>query len=276
MIDESAAKRLASGGSVKRFRHLAYLDVGPPGAAPLFLLHGGTMTARWNWEGTMPALAQRYRVIAPDNPGHGHSANPRPALRYEDMADDVLALAGALEIEHAAFYGFSDGGQIALELAIRQPGFPIALVLSGVLHELTPAYHTAMLEFAGGPDFAEPAWSARQPQLAAECRAHHADWEALAPQIWDLWMRPLDLAPERLGRVSAPTLILTGDRDPFALLEETVALLRLLPGAELAVIPGAAHAYDERFTAAALQFLESHMVPAAAREPAQRMSPAPG
>ena len=223
----------------------------------------------------MPALAQRYRVIAPDNPGHGQSANPRPALRYEDMADDVLALAAALEIERAAFYGFSDGGQIALELAILEPGFPIALVLSGVLHELTPAYHAAMLEFAGAPCFAEPAWSTRQPQLAAECRAHHADWEALAPQIWDLWMRPLELAPERLARVTAPTLILTGDRDPFVPLEETVTFLRRLPGAELAVIPGAAHGYDERFTAAALQFLDRHVAPEPAGEPAQRVSAPP-
>ena len=246
---------------MNRFRHLSYIDAGAADAPPLFLLHGGTMTARWNWEHALPALAERYRVIAPDHPGHGQSANPRPDLRYEDMVSDVLGLAAELAIERAAFYGFSDGGQVALELAIREPHFPLALVLSGVLHELTPEYRAAMLDYAGAPNFAEPAWSARQPQLAAECRAHHADWDALAPQVWELWMRPLSLAPDRLARVTAPALILTGDRDPFVSLEGTVALLRVLPGAELAVIPGAAHGYDERFTAAALQFLSRHVGP---------------
>jgi pimeloyl-ACP methyl ester carboxylesterase len=244
---------------VKRFRHLAYLEAGAPDAPPLFLLHGGTMTARWNWQTELSAFAARYRVIAPDNPGHGDSSNPRPELRYEDMAQDLLDLAAVLRIEHAAFYGFSDGGQIALELAIREPDFPSALVLSGVLHELTPAYRAAMLDFAGAPYFAEPAWSARQPTLAADCRAFHADWDALAPSIWELWMRPLELGKDRLARVAAPALILTGDRDPFVSLEQAVGLLRRLPEAELAVIPDAAHAYDERFTAVALQFLQRHV-----------------
>ena len=260
---------------MKRFRHLAYCEAGAPDAPPLFLLHGGTMTARWNWKTELPAFAAHYRVIAPDNPGHGESANPRPALRYEDMVDDVLGLAAALGIEHAAFYGFSDGGQIALELAIREPDFPRAVVLSGVLHELTPAYHAAMLEFAGAPRFADPEWSARQPELAAECRAHHADWERLAPQVWDLWMRPLELGPERLARISAPVLILTGDRDPFVLLEDTVALLRKLPGAELAVIPQAAHGYDERFSSAALEFLSRH-IPRGEVETMQRVASSAG
>jgi pimeloyl-ACP methyl ester carboxylesterase len=59
--------------------------------------------------------------------------------------------------------------------------------------------------------------------------------------------------------VSSPVLWLAGDRDPFIALEQTVALLRRLPTAELAVVPGAGHHYDERFTAAALHFLGRHV-----------------
>jgi len=72
-------------------------------------------------------------------------------------------------------------------------------------------------------------------------------------------MRPLELPPSRLARVTAPTLLLTGDRDPFVSLEQTVRLMRLLPNAELAVIPAAGHAYDHRFTAAALEFIGRHI-----------------
>lgn len=240
----------------KRFEHLAYLEAGSPSSPALFLLHGGTMTASWNWNEALPVFAQQFHVIAPDTAGHGASANPRADLHYEDIAHDVLNLAHALDIESAAFYGFSDGAQVALELAISEPRFPAALVLSAVLHKLTPVYRAEMLQFAGRDSFAEPAWSAIQPELAAQCNEYHADWAALAPQVWELWMRPPNLPPERLARVTAPTLLLTGDRDRFIALEQTVQLFRLIPGAELAVIPGAGHDYDERFTHAALAFLD--------------------
>jgi len=240
-------------GTVRRgrFEHLAYLEAGA--GEPLFLLHGGTMTAAWNWDGAIPLLAQRFRVIAPDTPGHGSSDNPRDELRYEDVADDVLALAASLGVREAAFYGFSDGAQVALEIALRRPDFPSGLVLNAVLHRLDDEYLRAMEQLVGG--FADAVWRDGQPDVAAECLVRHADWPALAPQVWRLWTRPLDLPAERLATIAAPTLLLTGDRDPFIPLERTVELLRLLPTAELAVVPGAAHAYDERFTRLALDFL---------------------
>ena len=77
----------------------------------------------------------------------------------------------------------------------------------------------------------------------------------LAQQVLDLWSRPLDLPPERLARATAPALVLTGEHDPFVPLEQSEELARLLPRAELAVIPGAGHDYDDRFTQAALAFL---------------------
>jgi pimeloyl-ACP methyl ester carboxylesterase len=237
---------------VKRFRHLAYLDDGT--GEPLFLLHGGTMTAEWNWGETIPALAERFRVVAPDTRGHGASTNPAESLRYEDMVDDVLALAAHLGIERAGFYGFSDGAQVALELALREPSFATRLVLSGVLHELRPAYYEGLRAYLGAESFTDPRWEEAHPRWAAECRERHADWDGLAPQVWELWMRPLDYG-DGLARVSVPALLLTGDRDEFAPVEQTVELFRLMPGAELAVIPGAGHDFGEPFTCAALEFL---------------------
>ncbi len=238
---------------MRRFAHLAYLEAGE--GEPLFLLHGGTMTAEWNWGEALPVFAERFRAIAPDSPGHGESANPRRELRYEDMLDDVLALAAHLGIERAGCYGFSDGAQVALELALRRPDFATRLVLSGVLHRFGPGYLDALRGFLGAESFVDPVWAEARPDWAADCRARHRDWEALAPQVWELWTRPLGYTEEQLGRVAAPTLLLTGDRDPFISVEQTVELFRLIPGAELAVIPGAGHDYGEPFTRAALDFL---------------------
>jgi hypothetical protein len=64
---------------------------------------------------------------------------------------------------------------------------------------------------------------------------------------------------------------LTGDRDPFVSLEQSVELLRLLPCAELPVIPGAGHSYDRRFTRAAEDFLERNSIPGRATHQAARV-----
>jgi pimeloyl-ACP methyl ester carboxylesterase len=245
---------------MRRWSHLAYIEAGSDQSPVLFLLHGGTMTAGWNWAEAMPILARRYRVIAPDSAGHGRSTNPRPDLRYEDMADDVLRLASALGVTRAAFYGFSDGAQVALELATRRPNLPVALVLSAVMYRLTPTYFSSMRAAVGADGYATDGWEHDHPDVAADFRLHHHDWQALAPQIWELWTRSYELAPDRLARVTSPTLLLTGDRDPFVSLEQTVELLRLLPCAELAVIPGAGHSYDHRFTTAAEDFLQRTMI----------------
>jgi pimeloyl-ACP methyl ester carboxylesterase len=242
----------------RRFRHLAYLEAGSPSAPALFLLHGGTMTADWNWSDALPTFTEHYRVIAPDSPGHGRSENPRPRLRYGDIAEDLVMLAVELGLGDAAFYGFSDGAQIALEVGMREPGLPRALVLSAVMHKLTDSYYRGMREFAGSDGFTASAWRTRHPEMAADLSAHHADWEKLAPQIWELWTDPFELPAERLRRISAPTLLLSGDRDRFVAIEQTIELFRLLPTAELAVIPGAGHDYDRRFTQAALDFLAAH------------------
>ena len=96
-----------------------------------------------------------------------------------------------------------------------------------------------------------------------------------APQVWELWTRPLELGKERLAAVSAPTLLLTGDRDPFVSLEQTVALLRMLPSAELAVVPSAGHEFDQRFTTAALSFLARYAVSDLPRRAAAAACPRP-
>jgi pimeloyl-ACP methyl ester carboxylesterase len=88
---------------------------------PLLLIHGGTATSR-SWESHLPAFAEHFRVFAPDSRGHGRTDNPADELGYLLMADDVAALIEALGLQRPLVLGYSDGGQISLELAIRYPG----------------------------------------------------------------------------------------------------------------------------------------------------------
>ena len=102
--------------------------------SPLILLHGG-LGAGSEWELIGARLAERFRVITPDSRGHGRSSNPAGFLSYSLLADDVAALTVALELGSPTVVGWSDGGQVALELAVRHPGAARALIVGGAFPE---------------------------------------------------------------------------------------------------------------------------------------------
>ncbi|MBB4921437.1 alpha/beta fold hydrolase [Kitasatospora kifunensis] len=106
--------------------HLVYRDTGV--GQPVVLLHGGFLDHRM-WDDQVPALAARYRVIAPDTRGHGGSAN---ASRLFRQADDVAALLRHLELGPAVLVGLSMGGGIAVDTALEYPELVRAVVVSGV------------------------------------------------------------------------------------------------------------------------------------------------
>ena len=82
---------------------------------PLVLLHGGTVTLK-SWEKQIPSFAHHFRVIALDSRGHGRTKNPLETMSYRLLADDVAAFIRALELDRPLVCGYSDGGQIALEM----------------------------------------------------------------------------------------------------------------------------------------------------------------
>ena len=91
-------------------------------APPLVLLHGGGSTIETTFGKVLPLLAKSRQVIAFDQQGHGRTADiaDRP-FGFEQSADDAAGLLQHLKIDKADFFGFSNGGNIALQIAIRHP-----------------------------------------------------------------------------------------------------------------------------------------------------------
>src|SRR4051794_8215901 len=85
---------------------------------PIVLIHAG-LISRAIGELLLPALIDDFRVITPDSRGHGRSTNPGGELSYAQLADDVAALITALDLDRIG--GYSDGGQVALEIGARHP-----------------------------------------------------------------------------------------------------------------------------------------------------------
>src|SRR3712207_6152520 len=217
---------------------------------PLLLLHGGTATCR-SWASHLPAFTEYFRVFCPDSRGHGRTDNPAGELGYHAMADDVAALIEALGLLRPLVVGYSDGGQIALELGMRHPGLARALVLGGTQFRFSEAYledARALLRIAEGEEVDPEKLEREHPDFVDYLREAHGHvygpgyWKTYVKQIASLWLTPLRYAPGDLASITDPVLILTGDRDGVAT-EESVELFRLLPNAELAVAPGSDHSF---------------------------------
>jgi pimeloyl-ACP methyl ester carboxylesterase len=101
---------------------------------PVILLHGGLGNAD-HWANQVPALADHFQVIAIDSRGQGRSTRTRAQVSYDVMAGDVLAVMDHLGLPRAAFVGWSDGGEIALKLAIDHPERVSKLFVVGANYE---------------------------------------------------------------------------------------------------------------------------------------------
>jgi len=236
---------------------------------PLLLIHGGTATCK-AWASHLPAFTEHFQVFTPDSRGHGRTDNPVGELGYRMMADDVTALIEALGLRRPLVLGYSDGGQIALELGMRYPGLTRALVLGGTQFRFSEAYLEAtrrLLGIADGEEVGPEKLERDQPDFVDYLREAHGHvygpgyWKTYVKQIASLWLTPLSYTSEDLASITDPVLLLVGDRDG-ACTEEAPELFRLLPNAELAVAPASDHGFIEAkaglFDALALDFLVRH------------------
>src|SRR4051794_6712890 len=206
---------------------------------PLVLLHGGLCTNA-TWRAQAPVFAERFRVLAPERRGHGHTADVDGPLRYDDMATDTIEFLDRMVGGAAHIVGWSDGGIVGLLVAIRRPDLVRKLVVIGTNFDVTGLV-------AGGADLfkhMDPAGDEtamfRQPYEA--CSPDGAEhWPVLFAKFVTMATTEPHIDLADLRRISAPTLIVVGD-DDIVTLEHTVALFRAIANAELAVVPGTSHA----------------------------------
>jgi len=206
---------------------LFWLDTGT--GRPLVLLHGGFADHRM-WDAQLPALASRYRVIAPDARGHGRSANATEPFR---LADDLAALLRHLDTGPAILVGVSMGASIAVDTALEHPELVSAVVVTGAgtsepyftdpwtLQALT-TWHSAMAAgdldasvegfalFAAGPhrtlDDLDPGVVDRLRRMARDTMSKHTTDE---PNL----LVPVSGTWERAAKIDVPVLAIHGAID---------------------------------------------------------------
>lgn len=207
------------------------------GTPPLILLHGGGSTIETSFGKVLPALARNRQVIAFEQQGHGHTADIDRPFTFEQSAEDTAALLQYLKIREADFFGYSNGGHIAIEIALRHPVLVRRLVVESIMFNRE----------GSDPAFWESFKQVKLDDMPLELREAYLE---AAPHPENLPMffaksvqRMLDFkgwTPEDIRSIKAPTLVIVGDRD-IVRPEHAVLMFRLLPDARLAILPGTDH-----------------------------------
>jgi pimeloyl-ACP methyl ester carboxylesterase len=187
----------------------------------------------WSYSGAISGLTQNRQWIAVDLQGHGHTADIDRPMTIEQYADDIAALLKYVQIDQADFFGDSVGGTLAVTMAVRHPEL-VRRVVSYAGSFVPPPRGVAL-------------------GLTADCdavRRQRENYKKVAPDPdhWPtLFAKSLQCAAdwkgfsqEDLKAIQAPVLIATGDHDFFPV-ERYAEWSRMIPNAQLAVIPDASH-----------------------------------
>ena len=229
---------------------VSYTEDGPADA-PVVVLSNSLGATRGMWDPQVPALAERYRVVTYDTRGHGESSSPAGPYSLDDLVDDVLALLDRLGVRRAHVAGLSLGGMMALRLAAREPARVDRLVALATSAKPDPQsfLDRAAAARSGGTAplaptvvsrWLTPAYAAEHPDLVARLEAMivAADDEgyALCCEV----VAAVDLR-EDLGRITAPTLVVSGAEDPALPPPHQQAIAEGIAGASLVSVSPGAH-----------------------------------
>lgn len=205
---------------------------------PVILLHGGMGNGE-HWSAQMPALTDKHHVIAIDSRGQGRSTRPKKSKAkptYDALAADVIAVMDHLKLEKASIVGWSDGGEIALKLAIHHPTRVAKIVVLGANYDIKGAKKRGS---KGSRTFA---------LYAAKCRMDYArlsttpkEYDKAASWLAPIWRSPMGFTKEQLKGITAPALIADGDHDEIIELAQVKEMAKLIPNARLEIFSDASH-----------------------------------
>ncbi|RYV49945.1 alpha/beta fold hydrolase [Pengzhenrongella frigida] len=228
---------------------LAYVCVGPRSATPVVLLHAWG-ESRGSFDRLLPLLPSTLRALALDQRGHGDAERPKAGYSLTGFAEDVVAFMDAVGLASAVLLGSSSGGYVAQQVAVTHPDRVAGLVLVGSPRSLQgrPSFADEVDQLSdpvgAGWVRASLAWFPRfheVPQSYLDARVQ--DGARIPAHVWrETFYGLCDAAPPTgAATITAPTLIIWGDRDEMLGREQEEDLAAAIPGSSLVVYEETGH-----------------------------------
>lgn len=216
-----------------------YYEVHGQGS-PLVLIHGGGSTLHTTFGQILPLLAKTHKVIGVELQAHGHTSDRNVAETFEQDADDVAELLKQLNIAKADIFGFSNGGNTAMKLAMRHPERVQKLILASTFYKrdgMSPGFWDFMANanISHMPQIYKDEYLKINPGNQKGLQAMH-DHDLKRMQTFTDW------SDVDLKSIKAPAFVIVGDRDVMRV-EHAVAMHRLLANSRLAVLPATHGSY---------------------------------
>jgi pimeloyl-ACP methyl ester carboxylesterase len=197
---------------------------------PVLVLHGGLGSLE-GMRNQIRALAKSHLVIAPDSRGQGRSTDSDMPLTYAVMADDMARLLDHLQTAWVDVVGWSDGGIIGLDLAMRYPERVRSLVAISANFDVT-----GIIPQGRAPEVDVPRPPLRYLLLAKSA----AYWPVIYRKVATMWRTQPNYSLDELSHIKARTLIMAGEFDIIKR-EHTAQLAKAIPGSQEVIVGGATH-----------------------------------
>lgn len=201
---------------------------------PLILIHGGGSTIQSNWEKVIPLITESREVIAVEMQAHGRTNDIDRDFTFEQDADDIAALLNYLNIPKADIFGFSNGGQTTLQVAIRHPQVVNKMVVASIGYSregFHPWFWDVMSQatFDNMPQLLKNAFLKVNPDEGNLLKMFHRDaTRMIGFSGWN---------DEAIKSIQSPALIVAGDTDVVTP-EHAAQMTRFIKGSRLAIFPG--------------------------------------
>ncbi|WP_431320976.1 alpha/beta fold hydrolase [Rhizobium sp. YTU87027] len=201
---------------------------------PILFIHGGLGSADvWGYQ--VAEFAKDHRVIVADSRGHGRSTRSEQPFGYDLMTSDYVALLDYLKLDKVTLVGWSDGGIIGIDMAMKNPE-KLTCVIAQAANVTTDGLKADVMTNETFSNYINAAG-----ETYKKLSPTPNEYDAFVTEISAMWASQPAWTADDLGKIKVPVTLTIGDHDEAIKLDHTEMMAKQIPGSKLVILKDASH-----------------------------------